>query len=184
MNPMRLPRERLLLVGALACMLLLGLDRLALTPFLRAWRSRADEILRLRAEIDRATALMEQESRWLRWRDDAANRLLPGAPGDAENQLIGRVDGWARSAGLAVSSLRPRWTEGPDRAQRLELQVAGSGSLQAVSTFLYQVETSSVAVALEQMELVPRNNEGTDIVLDVRLCALCQGAGNKGGSKP
>jgi len=184
MNLTRLPRERLLLGGALACLLLLALDRLALAPFLRAWRERADEIVRLRAAAAQDAILMEQESRWLQWRDDAANRLLPAAPGDAENQLIGRVDGWARSSGLAVSSLRPRWTEGPDRAMRLELQVAGNGSLQAVSSFLYQAETSPVAVALDQMELVPRNTEGTDIALDVRLCALCQGPAAKGGAKP
>jgi hypothetical protein len=183
MNRFRFPRERLLLGAALGCLLLV-LDRLALTPFLGAWRVRAEEIASLRAAVDQAAVLMDQEGRWLQWRDDLAARLLPAAAGDAESQLLGQVDGWARSAGLAVSSLRPRWSQGPDRIPRLQLQVAGTGPLLAVLAFLYQVEASPLAVALDQVELVPRNADGTEIAIDVCLSALCQSAAGKGGTIP
>jgi hypothetical protein len=184
MTWLRVSRERLLLGAALFCLLLLAVDRLVLVPFLAAWRARADEILHLRAAVKQGTVLMEQESRWLRWRDDLAGRLLPGAAGDAESQLLGHVDGWARAAGLAVSSLRPRWSVGPDRAPRFELQVAGSGPLQSVTSFLYQLEASSLALAVEHVELVSRNAQGSEIGLDVRLIALCQGNAGKGGALP
>ncbi len=184
MNLLRLPRERLLMAGAAAGLLLLGLDRLAFTPFLNAWRNRADEIRRLRTDVEQGAALMDQETRWLRWRDDLAARLLPAAPGEAESRVLSQMDGWARAAGLALHSLRPRWTEGPDRAPRLEFQVAGSGSLQSVTAFLYQVETSPIAIAVEQLELVPRNPEGTEVSLDLRVSGLCETAPGKAEALP
>ena len=174
-------RERLLLVGAVAGFSLLALDRLLLTPALTAWHARADEIQRLRLSLAQGAAVVDQESRWLRWRDEMATRLLPALAGDAESALLGRVDQWARSAGFTVSSLRPRWRDREQRVPVLELQVAGSGPLSAVAAFLHQVETSTVAVAVEHVELLPRTGEGGDLALELRLSALCQSAAGKGG---
>jgi hypothetical protein len=184
MNPMRYGRERLLLGGAMACLVLFGFDRLALTPFLVAWRGRADEIQRLRLAVVQGAAIIAQESRWLRWRDETNRRLLPASPGAAESALLSQVDAWARGSGLTVNSLRPRWKVGARRARLLELQVAGTGSPGAVSGFLYQLETSPVALAVEQLQLVPRNPDGNELALELRVSGLCQGTTGKGRTAP
>jgi hypothetical protein len=184
MTMLQIGRERLLLFGALAGLSLLVFDRLLLTPALTAWQERADEIQRVHLNLAQGAAVVDQESRWLRWRTEMAARLLPAQAGDAESALLGRVDQWARSAGLTVSSLRPRWRDRDQRLPVLELQVAGNGTLGAVANFLYHVETSTLAVAVEHLELVPHTAEGTDLGLDLRLSALCQGAAGKGGVGP
>jgi hypothetical protein len=183
-NLLRLGRERLLLFGALAALALLGLDRLVLTPCLVAWRARSEEILRLRLAAVQGGALIDQESRWLRWRDETNARLLPVAAGEAESTLLGKVDGWARSAGLAVTSLRPRWKQGAQQTRLLELQVVGSGAPAAVMGFMYQLETCPLALAVERLELVPRSPDGNELALDVRLSGLCQAAAGTGKGAP
>lgn len=180
MNLLRLGRERLLLGGAVACLGLFALDRLVLTPCLEAWRGRAGEIQRLRLAVTQGAGIIAQESYWLRWRDETSARLLPGAPGDAESALLSQVDAWARSAGFTVNSFRPRWKEGAEHLRLLELQVAGAGAPAAVTGFLYQLETSPLPLAVEQVELVPRNPDGNELALDLRITGLCQAAPSKG----
>ncbi len=184
MNLLRLGREKLLLGGTIACLGLLGLDRLVLTPALAAWRGRADEVQRLRLAIAQGSETVAAESDWRRWRDEASGRLLPAVPGDAESVLLGKVDTWARDAGFTVSSLRPRWKEGAARTRLLELQVAGTGAPAAVSGFLYQLETCPLALAVEQLEIVPRSPDGNELALDLRLSGLCPAAAGKGRAGP
>ena len=66
----------------------------------------------------------------------------------------------------------------------LELQVAGTGAPAAVSGFLYQLETCPLALAVEQLEIVPRSPDGNELALDLRLSGLCPAAAGKGRAGP
>ena len=169
-----LKRERLLVIAAGGCLALLLLDHFVLTPFFAAWRSRADAIQELRTNLAQGASLVDQESRWLKWRDDYNARLLSGVQPDAESKLLNQVDTWARQAGLRLTSLRPRWKEdGKDRTM-LELQVTGNGSMDAVVHFLFSLETAPLALAVEQLEMMSGRQESADLALDLRISGLCQ----------
>ena len=176
-----LKRERLLVIAAGGCLALLLLDHFLLTPFFAAWRARSETIHELRAKIAQGTALVDQEPRWLKWRDDYNARLLSAVPADAESKLLNQVDGWARQAGLRLTSLRPRWKEGGKDRSMLELQVTGNGSMDAVVRFLFSLETAPLAVAVEQLEMMSGRQDSTELALDLRLSGLCQPSANRGG---
>ncbi len=169
-----LSRERLLIVLAAAAVGLLLLDRVLVTPLLARWRAASDEVDALRAQLTQGGAVVGQEARWLRWRDEAEARLLPAEAGAAESVLLTQVDGWARQAGLTVQSLRPRWQEIKGQGNRPELQVVGSGPMAAVALFLHQVETSPLAVAVEHLVLAGTGKAGAPLRLELRLSGLCQ----------
>ena len=169
-------RERLLLYAAGGCLGLLLLDHFVLSPFIASWRERAETIHRLRSSLAQGAGLIDQEARWLRWRDDYRARLLPGTPADAENRLLNQVDGWARQAGLRLTSLRPHWKEsGTGQPQTvLELQVGGNGSMSAVVGFVHSLETAPLTLAVEQLELAPGRQDQSALTLDLRISSLCQ----------
>lgn len=174
MNLLRLSRERLLMLAAGACIALFALDHLVLTPCLEAWDSRAAEIHKLRTEITQGSATVEQEVRWLRWREEMGARRLPADPSSAENILLTRMDTLAKQSGLTLTALRPQWKESADRTSQPEIQVTGSGNISVVVKFLHGVESTPLALAVEHLELVPAmKNEGT-LVLDLHLSGLCQ----------
>ncbi len=176
-------RERLLVYAAGTCLALLLADRVVLSPVLATWDERAEAIREFRASLAQGATLLDQEARWLRWRDEAQARLLPAAPAEAESQLLTRVDGWARQASLRLTSLRPRWKDLGGGKTRLELQVTGTGSMNAVAGFVNSLETVPVAVAIEQLELRPARQDSTELTLDLRISGLCQSGATR-SAKP
>ncbi len=181
MNRAGLGRQRVLALAAGSALLLLLLDRVVFTPVLAGWRARAAEIATLQAAIATGSALLDQETRWQRWRDETGTRLLPAAPADAEGRLLTQVDGWARQAGLKVTALRPQWQPRSGGLPLVQLQVTASGPLSAIVPFLYQLETAQTALAIEQLSLTPARQEGGDLSLDVRLSGLCATAVGREG---
>lgn len=179
MSLRQLGRERLLLLLAGACIALFVLDRLLLTPLLTRWQGRAEELRRLRANAAQGAGIITQEARWLRWRDTAENRLLPGEPAAAESILLTQVDAWARQSGLMVKTLRPRWQDVKGQGSLPELQVAGTGSLSAVVRFLYQVETSPLALAVEHLELSAGSRDESSLRVELRISGLVREGGSK-----
>lgn len=167
-------RERLLAIVAGVCLGLLLADRLLFTPLWQAWRSRATEVQRLQVEVARAKALVEQESHMRQWRQDTNARLLASAPAEAENQLINQVDGWARITGLTVTALRPDWQPAnPGGEAIIQLQVSAVGRLETVVRFLHTIDTSPLAVAVDQVEMAQNTSDNTALSVELRLSALC-----------
>lgn len=161
------------------CVLLLVADRLLLTPLLTRWRTKQDQIATLRLSIGQDQALLDQEARWHRWEAEARVRRLAGVRSEAESALIGAVDDWARGAGLTLTSIRPRWHEatggdgrGPVQRARLELQLGGEGSVNAVTRFLYAAETAPMALAIERVDLSSASPDGQRLSLDLRVSGL------------
>ncbi len=170
-----LSRRQLLLIAVLGLLGLLVLDHLIFSPVLNGWRARQDRIAELRGWLAEGDNLLDQETRWLRRREEMMERLLPENRSVAENQLLGLVNDWARESGLKVTSLRPLWKETETREPLLELQVAGTCGIQSLTRFLYAVETARTAVAIEQLDLSAQGQDGRELGMTLRLSGLCQG---------
>ncbi len=175
-------RRKWLLAGAIGFLGLLVLDRLVLSPTLAGWRDRQDLIVQRRAQLADGNNLLDQETRWLRRRDEMQQRLLPPDKANAEKQLLGLVDDWARDSGFKLTALRPLWKQTEAREPLLELQVNGTGGMSAITRFLYAVETAPTAIAIEQLELSAQGQDGRELGLNMRWSGLCGGIAAKSRS--
>ena len=175
MNVQRINRRSPLLIAAIGVLALFALDRLLLSTVLASWRDRQEQIATLQARLAQGDNLLDQETRWLRWREETGQRLLPENRSSAENQMLALVDGWARDGGLQVTALRPGWKQTDSKEPLFELQLTGSGGIASITRFLYAAETASSAVAIEQLELSAQNQDGRELGVNMRLTGLCQG---------
>jgi len=165
-------RKRWLLLVAGACVLLLTADRFVLSPMAAAWKRRSVRIEELKSSIEKGRILLDrQDSLEERW-DTVQKNALPVSPPAAENQVLTSVNSWAAASGLNVTALLPRWIEDKDLGPRMEIRVSGTGSLEAVTRFLFAVETSNVPIRADVVELRARDEAGRDISLDARLSGL------------
>ena len=99
--------------------------------------------------------------------------VLPAVAGDAERAVMAGVTSWADESRFDLVSVRPRVRDiGPKKRPLLEVRVSGTGSLAAVAGFIHRIESASLALAIEDLEISsPR--EGADrLTLSLRLTGL------------
>jgi Tfp pilus assembly protein PilO len=165
-------RERLLVAGALVCFAILAGDRVVLSSLTSLWKSQGEEIARLREELPRAEMLVERrqavDDRWKEMRE----RALPKEPAAAENLLLTSVARWARTSGVQVDSIKPRWLSDKETGDRLEVRLSAKGDMGEITRFLYELEKDSAPVRLENVELRARDDSGASLILDARFSGI------------
>ena len=165
-------RQQLLIIAAVVVVALFAADRLVLSPLTTAWKTRAERITKLRADINRAGMLVQREqsirSRW----EQMARNTLPKDTSAAEQQLNKAIEAWAQSSGVTVSAITPQWKHENDDYMTYECRVDAAGDLGKLSRFLYSAERDQMALKLELVELGARDKEGQQLSLGLQLSGL------------
>jgi Tfp pilus assembly protein PilO len=165
-------RERLIAIVAGAVLALLVLDHYVLTPLLTAGAKLSDERVQAVAELNKATTLFQREHTLAAKWSEMLEGGLKSDPGDAEAQLLHALQGWADQAGLEITSRKPeRATEGKD-VREITVQTAGTGSMAAISQFLYAIQTSKLPVRVRDLQLGTRREGTDDLSIVARISTL------------
>jgi len=164
-------RRKWLTVAAAALVGLYFADRLLITPLIDLGLSRSAQIADLRESIADARTLVDRaealEQRW----DRMLEASLPTDEADAEGLVLSSVSAWAAEAGLQVTALRPRWTDDAD-LRTLECRATGFGTIRQAAAFLYAIETSPMALKIEEATLSAADDAGGRLSLDIRFTGL------------
>ncbi len=165
-------RKHLLLIAAGACVALLAADRVVIGPLTSTWKARSARIKELSQLIDNGRVLIDRrDSLQAQWKQIEEQALPTDAP-KAENRVLTEVNGWASESRFAIAALIPRWVQDDTLGARMEVRVSGTGDLEAVARFLYALETSSLPLRVEDIEMRARNDTGREIGLDARFSGL------------
>lgn len=173
MSSIPINRQRLLMILAGGSILLLVLDSLVRAPLWKAWESRHAETVRLKKVVDAGRSAQERAAHTRgRWEEMKA-QALPNDPAKAEQDLITAFDRWGRGSGIELGSIKPQWKRGAtNKYSLLECRVDASGSLAALSRFLYEVEKSSLALRVDSVELTSRDESGGKLSLGLLVSGL------------
>lgn len=165
-------RERMLIAAAVTAVGLLVADRFVLTPLTALWKAQAEESGELAKQIADGALLVERattlEERWKEMR----RRSLPKSTSDAEDKLLNAVGKWAEDVSLQVDSIAPRWVMSEKEGSRLEVRLSAKGDMESIARFLHRLETDSLPVKLEDVELRPRDEKGQEMTLDARFSGI------------
>ena len=167
-------KQRTVLLGIAAGICLFGLvaDRLVLTPLARGWRERARRIRELELIVRKGQALLAKEALWEQRLSELEAQELPEDGSAAESLLLSALDDWARESGFHLTSLRPRWTEERGQGRRLELRASGTGRMTAIVDFFFELESSRLALLVEDLELSPRKGTDGMLLVSFRVTGL------------
>ncbi len=165
-------RKRVLLVVAGACIALWLGDTLLIEPLYAAWGARSAKIERLAEETQRGAGLLERapalKARW----DVMKKRALPNRVSDAETAILESVGRWTDDSQLSVTSVKPRWNPPEKEYETLEIQLEGTGTIDAVVKFLYDVESDPLPLRIEDIEIVSQDDKGRKLNLALRFTGL------------
>jgi hypothetical protein len=154
-------RERIILLLTLVAVGALVLDFFALTPLLK----RIDEVETQRTVLlNRMTKAESVLSRRRvlapRWRR-MVTESLKDDPGAAESQVLHAIGDWAERARLNLTSVRPDRSAEETPLPEIDFRAAGTGSMSAVSRFLYGLQAADIPVKIKNLQLSSRR-EGSD----------------------
>jgi hypothetical protein len=166
-------RQRLLMILAGGAILLLVLDSLLFTPMAKSWKTRGLEIAKLQKLVNEGRGTIERAERTRRLWTEMQAEAMPAEPAKAEQDLVSAFDRWGRAGGVELGSIKPQWKRGStSRYSLLECRVDATGSLNAVSKFLYEVEKSSLALRIDAIEVTSRDDSGNRLSLGLLVSAL------------
>ncbi|MBX3729529.1 MAG: hypothetical protein KF858_10125 [Candidatus Sumerlaeia bacterium] len=165
-------RKRLLLAAAAICFGLFALDKLVLGPLGALWTEQARRIGTTGEALDRGTMLLDRrDSLAERW-TSMKRESLPASTSEAETMVLDAIGRWSSASGLNVTGVRPRWLRTDPVGDRFEVRLSAEGSINAVSRFLYALESDAIPIRVEETEIRSRADDGSVLTLSVRFSAL------------
>lgn len=166
-------RQRLLMILAGASVGLLVFDSLVLSPLTKAWQTRRAEIARLQKSVTEGRSVMERADRTRALWSEMQQQAMPADPAKAEQDLITAFDRWGRATGVELGSIKPQWKRGAsNRYSQIECRVDATGSLAALTRFLYEVEKSALALRVDTVEFAARDDSGSKLSLGLLVSGL------------
>lgn len=165
-------RQQWLVVITLVVVGLLICDSLVFEPLAGWYAARGKQIADLRAQVKNGKSLLVREAgirgHWSQMRTNT----LPNKSSVADQQVISAFDRWSRESGVEITDIMPQWKNDADDYQTLNCRVEASGSLAALSQFLYDVEKGPLAIKLDSMEISAKDTGGQLLNLGLQVSGL------------
>lgn len=165
-------RERMILITAILAVAMLVADKFVVGPISKRREATKTQKLELQTQLENAQILFSRrrimERKWKTLMSD-------GLQNDTETESkIGRaLDEWSKEAMLTTSSVKPERVASDKGLKEMTFVVAGSGTLEAVSRFLWQIETAPMPIKVKDIQIGSTNETGQSMSLQLRLSALC-----------
>jgi hypothetical protein len=165
-------RQQLLIVlTAIAVALFIG-NTVIFEPLAKWWSSRSDQVRAYKVKVQDGKAMIQREAIITnRWNGMRANALTNN-PSAAAQQVINALDNWATSSGAEVNSILPQWNKDSTNYMTYNCHVQASGTLGALSQFIYQIEKGPMAMKINTMELSAHDEFGRNFQLDLQISSL------------
>lgn len=164
-------QQVLIVLTAVAAALLIG-NSVIYGPLVKLWSAHSDQIRELRMKVKDGNQLIKSEARLRsRWSDMSTN-ALPANTALAESQLLTALTDWSRGSGAVVSSVMPQWKNDSTNYMTLNCHVQASGTLGALSQFIYRIEQGPMALKLDSVELSAHDATGQQLALDLQVSGL------------
>jgi hypothetical protein len=169
-------RERYIFFAVAAAVSIFVLDRLILTPY----ADRRRELVQFRQENQNKLADVKQ----VLGREQRLRKLLVGMggsvrsdPSQAEGQVMHLLSDWERQAGVAKASFQRVRSVERYGYTHLTFHVSATGRIVPIATLLYLVETASVPMRIDELEVLPRGEGGEELQVQFSVSTLCRKAG-------
>ena len=165
-------QQFLIMLTAVVVALWLG-DMIVFEPLGKLWSSRSTQIKELSAKVREGNLLIKREkdvrSRW----SDMQTNALAANPSLAGQQVIAAFDNWSRATGTEVTSIMPQWKNDSTNYMTFNCRVEASGTMGALSQFLYNIEKGPMALKLDSVELsAQKSDTGQQLTLGLQISGL------------
>lgn len=165
-------RQQLLVTAAIAVVVLFAGDKLVVSPLTAAWKSRHDEILKLRAQVDQGKKLLLREKGIRNYWREISSRSLTNDDSAAQQRVVQAINTWAQESRVALAGINPTWKHDSEDYSTFECHVDATGDLGQLTRFIYGAEREPLALKFQSIELGARDKEGRQLSLGLQFSGL------------
>ena len=165
-------RERIIMFLAVTAIALLIADRIILSPVLNARSQTRETRQSLQTELDQANAALERrEILQKRW-EQMQQAGLTDTVETIEGLLFRHLKEASADSGLLLTSIQPdRQGNQPDLGE-IEFAVSWTGSMAAVTAFLWDLETAQIPLRIKSLQLGANDETAAKMSLQVKLSSI------------
>jgi len=171
-------RERIMAITAVVVVGFLVLNKFLIGPVagkLQQFETQKNQLL---VELSEAQNLFRKRRALEReWKTALSEGLRNEV--EAESKVGRALNEWSEEASLTLSSVKPERVASEKGLKEMTFVVVGTGTLDAVTRFLWQIETAPMPIKVKDMQLGSSNESGQSMSVQLRLSALCLGAEQK-----
>ena len=165
-------REKMIAIVVAIAIALLAIDQLFLTPMLDRLGTANRIIQDGRIAVNDADALRNNSVRAQRnWTTIAGDTLKRDAS-TAEQQLLNRIQDWAQSSSLSLTSLKPERNEKEKDFDRVTIRTSGNGTMSQIGRFLYALNESKVPVRVSDLQITSQKDGADDLSVQLGISTI------------
>ncbi len=177
---MKIERQRLLTILAAAGAGLWLLDLVVIEPLARSWHDQSDRIDALSVKVQRGKGLLGREDAIRTQWAQMVRANLPEEVAAAESRAARAVAHWEGESRIAFTGLTQQWQNHEEGYKTLEMRLTADGNQATIGRFIYELETDTAPVSLEEVEISTHDTHGTQLMLTARFSFLqLPGTGGK-----
>jgi hypothetical protein len=168
----------MILIATLVCVGLLIVSKFVVDPAQAKLDEMEAQRQQLQGDLEEAQLLMGNRGAMQRkWNTLVSDGLRNDA--EAESKVLSALGEWADGAGLSLSSIKPDRVASDKGLQEMIFTVAGKGTLESVSQFLWQIETAALPAKIRDMQLGSGSESESVMSLQLHLSVLYLGTPQK-----
>lgn len=165
-------RERLIMILAGLAVAILIADRYVLGPIFEK-RSQAAQLKQnLQADVEKAQSTLQRRKvigkRWSQMQQDG----LSGNIEVIEGLLFRRLEESSQRSRLLIDSIQPERLMKEGRIGQIEFMVSATGTMDAVTRFLWDIEMAEIPVKIDSLQLSSNNENATQMSLQLTLSSI------------
>lgn len=165
-------RQKFLLILTIAVVALYVGDLLVFEPLGKWWKSRSDTIVTLRNQVKEGKFMLLREPSIRRQWGEMSAKTLPNNTSLAEQQVLKSFDNWSQESGATVTGITPQWKIDSTNYMTLNCRVEATGTLGALSQFIYSIERDPMAMKPNSVELTASSSADQQLTLGMEISGL------------
>jgi Tfp pilus assembly protein PilO len=172
-------REHLIILITAIAVILLVADKYCLSPMLDHYSQRKQNMEKLRTELQQSMAAIDRKNILQKQWDRMKESGLTEDSEQMESSVLRYVKDSSLKNNIILSSVQPDRVSVSHDVEEMEFIVSGSGSMDSITKFLWDMETMNFPIKIKTFQLGSNDESARQMSLQVKLSSICISLQNK-----
>lgn len=165
-------RERNIMFIAVAVVILLLADKYVVSPITQAYSQTKQDKVQLQAELQKSLSAIKRKNVIQKQLEQMHALGLGSDFSQAESNILRYIKESSVKNSVEISSVQPEHISVDKNIEEIEFVISGSGSMGAITKFLWDMETAELPIKLKTLQLGSNDESASRMLLQIKLSSI------------